>query len=104
MLIFGIGGLGFNALQVVMAIGSRVIVVDRRQEVLDEAVNFGVPKQDAIPPGEDAVKFVKENKLVVDVVIDFVGVEETFSASQELRMLISISCNARAHLISSSWR
>lgn len=92
VLIFGLGGLGFNALQIVMAIGSRVIVVEKRPEVLDEAVNFGLPKEDVVPPGEDAVDFVKKNNLVVDVVIDFVGVNETFSASQNLRMLTSISC------------
>ena len=86
VLIFGLGGLGFNALQIVMAIGSRVLVVEKRQEVLDEAVKFGLPKEDVIPPGEDVVEFVAKNKIVVDVVIDFVGVKETFSASQQLRM------------------
>lgn len=85
MLIFGLGGLGFNALQIVMAIGSRVLVVEKRQEVLDEAVKFGVPKEDVVPPGEDVVEFVAKNKIIVDVVIDFVGVKETFSASQHLR-------------------
>jgi len=84
VLIFGLGGLGFNALQIVMAIGSRVLVVEKRQAVLDEAVNFGLPKEDVIPPGEDVVAFVAKNKIVVDVVIDFVGVKETFSASQHL--------------------
>jgi threonine dehydrogenase-like Zn-dependent dehydrogenase len=68
-----------------MSIGSRVIVVEKRQEVLDEAVNFGLPKEDVVPPGEDVVEFVAKNKIVVDVVVDFVGVKETFTASQHLR-------------------
>jgi alcohol dehydrogenase, propanol-preferring len=84
VLIFGLGGLGFNALQIVLAIGARVIAVDKREEVLAEAIKFGVPKEDAIPIGKSAVEFVQERSLVVDVVIDFVGVNETFTASQEL--------------------
>lgn len=83
VMIIGIGGLGFNALQVVQSIGARVIVVDKRQEVLDEAVKFGVPKEDIVPSGESVVDFVKRRKVLIDTIIDFVGVPETFSASQE---------------------
>jgi propanol-preferring alcohol dehydrogenase len=98
VLIFGLGGLGFNALQIVMAIGSRVLVVEKRQEVLDEAIKFGLPKEDVVQLGEDVVEFVAKNKITVDVVIDFVGVKETFSASQHLRMWISILPNIPADL------
>lgn len=84
VVLFGLGGLGFNALQIVLAIGARVIVIDKREEVLTEAVNFGIPKQDVIPVGKDPVEFVQEHKLVVDVVIDFVGTNDTFAASQQL--------------------
>lgn len=84
VVIFGLGGLGFNALQIVLAIGSRVIVMDKREAVLVEAINFGVPKQDVIPVGQDPVEFIQENKIVVDVVIDFVGVNDTFTAAQQL--------------------
>jgi alcohol dehydrogenase, propanol-preferring len=84
VVIFGLGGLGFNALQIVLAIGSRVIVIDKRDEVIADAVNFGVPKQDVIPVGKDPVEFVQEHNLVVDVVIDFVGTNDTFAASQQL--------------------
>jgi hypothetical protein len=84
VVIFGLGGLGFNALQIVLAIGSRVIVIDKREEVLADAVNFGVPKQDVVPVGKDPVEFVQEHNLVVDVVIDFVGTNDTFAASQQL--------------------
>jgi alcohol dehydrogenase, propanol-preferring len=84
VVIFGLGGLGFNALQIVLALGSRVIVMDKREEVLAEAVKFGIPKQDVIPVGKDPVEFVQEHNIVVDVVLDFVGVNDTFSASQQL--------------------
>jgi len=68
----------------VLAIGARVIVTDKREEVLAEAIKFGVPKEDVIPIGKNAVEFVQERGLVVDIVIDFVGVSETFTVSQEL--------------------
>ena len=84
VVIFGLGGLGFNALQIVLAIGARVIVMDKRDEVLTEAVNFGVPKQDVIPVDQDPAEFVRKHNIVVDVVIDFVGVNDTFTASQQL--------------------
>ena len=84
VVIFGLGGLGFNALQIILALGSRVIVMDKREEILAEAVNFGVPKQDVIPVGKDPADFVREHNIVVDVVIDFVGVNDTFTASQQL--------------------
>ena len=85
VVIFGLGGLGFNALQMVLAMKvAKVIVVEQREQILAEAVNFGVPKEDVVPVGKDVVEFVQENKIVVDVVIDFVGVKDTFAASQQL--------------------
>jgi propanol-preferring alcohol dehydrogenase len=88
VVIVGAGGLGFNALQVAQAIGARVIVSDKRQEILDEAIKFGVPEEDTIPVGESMENFVKKNKLVVDTILDFVGLPETFEASQEAGMSI----------------
>ena len=89
VLVFGLGGLGFNALQILLAHRvERVIVADQRQEVLDQAVEFGVRKEDCVPVGKDVVEFVNERKLLVDVVIDFVGVEATFAASQQLGELL----------------
>ena len=70
-----------------MAIGSRVFVVEKRQEVLDEAVKFGLPAENIVPPGADVVEFLAKHKIIVDVVVDFVGVKETFTASQHLRKL-----------------
>lgn len=89
VLIVGAGGLGFNALQVALSIGARVIVSDKRQEVLHEAAKFGVPNEDIIPKEESVLDFVKKRKLVIDTIIDFVGLPETFETSQEAGMLIN---------------
>lgn len=78
VLISGLGGLGFNAMQIALAKGARVICTDLRQEVLDEAVKFGIRKEDVVPVGQSAADFVTSNKLVIDTVIDFVGVPDTF--------------------------
>ncbi|KAK5086789.1 hypothetical protein LTS08_007202 [Lithohypha guttulata] len=83
VMIVGIGGLGFNAVQIALSLGVRVIARDKRQEVLDEAVRFGVEKKDIIPVEQSIVDFVKDKRLVVDTIIDFAGTPETFSASQE---------------------
>jgi len=97
VLLYGLGGLGFNALQVIQSIGARVIVVDQRQEVLDEAVKFGVKSEDIVPVGTASVtEWVRERKLTVDTAIDFVGVPETFktaieSGESQSRRKISIS-------------
>ncbi|OQV08477.1 hypothetical protein CLAIMM_12742 [Cladophialophora immunda] len=81
VLIFGLGGLGFNALQVVTHIGARAIVVDQRQAVLDEALKVGVKPEDVVPADTtDVAGWVKDKKLVIDKVIDFVAVPETFKA------------------------
>ncbi|KIW15159.1 hypothetical protein PV08_05204 [Exophiala spinifera] len=82
VLLFGLGGLGFNALQFILHIGARVIVVDQRRMVLDEAVKFGVPKDDIVPAGTpDVSSWVRERNLRVDKVIDFVSVQDTHQAA-----------------------
>lgn len=83
VVVIGIGGLGFNALQIVLALGARCIVVDQRKDVLEEAVKFGIREADVVPVEEGLVQFAKRHGLVVDTVIDFVGVQETFDAAQE---------------------
>ncbi|KAK5461074.1 hypothetical protein LTS15_003137 [Exophiala xenobiotica] len=84
VLLLGLGGLGFNALQIILSIGARAIVVDQRQEVLDEAVKFGVKEQDVVPVGAGSIaEWVNSNKVIVDTAIDFVGVSQTFTAAIE---------------------
>lgn len=95
VVILGIGGLGFNAMQIARSFGAKVIVVDKRQEVLDEAVKFGIPEDDVVPIGKSIVEFVKRKGLVVDTIVDFVGVPDTFGAAQEAGKLayIVIHCS-----------
>ena len=96
--LFGLGGLGFNALQIVRHIGSRVIVSDVRQEKLDAAEKLGVPKEDIVPIGKPVPEFVKESGLLgkIDTVLEFVGKHQTFGDAQQIgKMLncpIRISC------------
>lgn len=81
VLLYGLGGLGFNALQILLDIGSRVVVVDKRQAVLDEAVKFGVKPEDVVPAATvDVAEWVrgKEGGLLIDKVVDFVGAPDSF--------------------------
>ncbi|CAG7967667.1 unnamed protein product [Penicillium nalgiovense] len=84
--LFGLGGLGFNALQIVLHIGARVIVSDIRQERLEEAVKWGVPRRDLVPAGKSVQEFVRENALQgkIDTTLDFVGTHQTFQDAQNI--------------------
>lgn len=84
--LFGLGGLGFNALQAVLSIGARVIVSDIRQERLDAAVAVGVPKSDIVPVGKPIPEFVEEQGLTgkIDTTLDFVGKHQTFNDAQQI--------------------
>ena len=86
--LFGLGGLGFNALQVIHNIGARVIISDIRQQRLDEAVRLGIPEADIVPVGKSPVEFVKERGLLIDTVADFVGTHQTFDDAQDIGMLL----------------
>lgn len=82
--LFGLGGLGFNALQILMHIGCRFFVSETRQQPVDEAVKLGVSKDNIVPVGSNIVEWVTERGLQnkVDVVVDIVGVEQTFNDAQ----------------------
>ncbi|KAJ5783078.1 hypothetical protein N7457_004852 [Penicillium paradoxum] len=84
--LFGLGGLGFNALQIVRSIGARVIVSDIRQEKLDAALELGVPSEDIVPVGKSVQEFVKEHGLQgkIDTILEFVGGPQTFQDAQEI--------------------
>jgi propanol-preferring alcohol dehydrogenase len=82
VLLLGLGGLGFNALQIILHLGARAVVVDQRQVVLDEAVSFGVDPKDVVPVGTpDVGEWLKAKGLRVDIAIDFVAVPATFKAA-----------------------
>jgi propanol-preferring alcohol dehydrogenase len=84
--LFGLGGLGFNALQIVRHIGARVIVSDVRQEKLDAALHLGVPAGDIVPIGKSVQSFVQEKGLqgTIDTVLDIVGKHQTFEDAQQI--------------------
>lgn len=84
--LFGLGGLGFNALQVIKHIGARVIVSDLRQETLNEAARIGIPTEDIVPAGTSVPDFVKDHNLQdsIDTVLDFVGLPQTFKDAQDI--------------------
>ena len=85
--LFGLGGLGFNALQIVLkAIQARVIVSDVRQERLDAAAELGVPQEDIVPLGVSIPDWIREKGLTerIDTVLEFVGKSQTFSDAQKI--------------------
>ncbi|RDL29809.1 alcohol dehydrogenase [Venustampulla echinocandica] len=86
VVLFGLGGLGFNALQVILWIGARVIISDTRESTLEEAAKLGVPRKDIVPVGKSVQEFIKENGLEdkIDTVADFVGKTQTFSDAQNI--------------------
>ncbi|KAF6800220.1 hypothetical protein CSOJ01_12287 [Colletotrichum sojae] len=84
--LFGLGGLGFNALQIILNIGARVIVSDIREELLSEAAAIGVRGEDLVPVGKAVQEFVSERGLAgkIDTVLDFVGTHQTFEDAQQI--------------------
>jgi propanol-preferring alcohol dehydrogenase len=84
--LFGLGGLGFNALQIVLAIGARVIVSDVREELLQAARELGVPERDIVTPGVSPREFVLKENLQIDTVLDFAGKHQTFDDAQHIGM------------------
>lgn len=86
--LFGLGGLGFNGLQVIKSIGARVIVSDVRQERLDAAAQLGIPQSDIVPVGHSIQDFVREKNLMIDTTFDFVGMNQTFEDAQQIRQLL----------------
>lgn len=87
IVIFGLGGLGFNGLQTAIHLkAKRILVVDKRQESVDEAIRLGIPAEDAFCTADPAAKklheFVVEQQIAVDTCIDFVGHEDTIMSAQ----------------------
>jgi D-arabinose 1-dehydrogenase-like Zn-dependent alcohol dehydrogenase len=90
--LFGLGGLGFNALQVLLWIGARVIVSDVREGTLQEAAKLGVPQGDIVPIGISVTDFVRDRGLEnkIDTVADFVGMKQTFNDAQNIGKSTSV--------------
>ncbi|KAF2033139.1 GroES-like protein [Setomelanomma holmii] len=94
--LFGLGGLGFNALQIIRAIGAKVLVSDVKQENLDAAVELGVSEEDCVPVGKGVREWVEERGWSgrIGVTADFVGTEGTFGDAQHIREFLSICLQA----------
>lgn len=86
LFLFGLGGLGFNALQIIRNIGARVIVAEVKQDLLDAAAELGIPQEDLVPIGMSPLNFIRERGLEgkVDTVLDFVGHQQTFQDAQHI--------------------
>lgn len=86
--LFGLGGLGMNALQLLLYIGAEVIVSDTRQTCLDRALSLGVPASHIVPLGTSPPNFVLESfkGVNIDAVLDFVGKDQTFQDAQHIGM------------------
>ncbi|KAH7029592.1 chaperonin 10-like protein [Microdochium trichocladiopsis] len=86
LFLFGLGGLGFNALQVIRNIGARVIIAEVKQDLLDDAAKLGVPPEDLVPIGTAPLDFIREQGLEgkIDTVFDFVGRKQTFHGAQQI--------------------
>lgn len=84
--LFGLGGLGFNALQILLSIGARIIVSDLRNNLIEDAEALGVPAEDIVPNGHTVQDFVSERGLSgkIDTVLDFVGTHQTFEDAQQI--------------------
>ncbi|KAA8917733.1 hypothetical protein TRICI_000120 [Trichomonascus ciferrii] len=74
VLVFGLGGLGINAVQVAKYLGAKVIACDLREEQCKKARSLGAD-----------VTYVNlpESPLNVDVVLDVVGHRDTFYLAQK---------------------
>ncbi|KIW29424.1 uncharacterized protein PV07_05239 [Cladophialophora immunda] len=82
VLIVGLGGLGFNALQIALSKGARVIVTDQRQVVLDEAEKVGVQNHDIIPADTpNPSEWIRDKGVIIDSAIDFCGTKQTFETA-----------------------
>lgn len=93
--LFGLGGLGFNALQLVLRAGARrVLVADPREDVRREAAALladkGGDAHVVVPSpagGDGSVRaFVEARGLAgkIDTVLDFAGTHQTFEDAQHI--------------------
>ena len=87
IVIFGLGGLGLNALQTAQHLGvKQILVVDKRQASIEAAIKLGVPRENAFCTSDACAQnlheAVAERGLAVDTCIDFAGHADTVTSAQ----------------------
>ncbi|KAK5126890.1 hypothetical protein LTR85_008248 [Meristemomyces frigidus] len=85
--IFGLGGLGLNALQIAQHLDAqRILVVYKRQESIDQAIKLGILADDTFctgnPESRRIEQVVAEQRILVDTTFDFAGHEATILSAQ----------------------
>ena len=93
--LFGLGGLGLNALQTALHLGvpqTNILVVDNRRAPLESAIALGIPRSNTFctsPSSTDSPSLfeaVTTRNLSVDTCIDLAGHAETFTSAQTILM------------------
>ena len=87
IVIYGLGGLGLNALQTAQHLGvTQILVVDKRQASIEAAIKLGVPRKNAFCTSDSGAKplheAATERGLAVDICIDFAGHADTVTSAQ----------------------
>ena len=76
MLVYGTGGLGLHAVSILKNIlGAHVVACDLRDSSLEQAKKLGA---DHISKADTLIAYLTEHKIVIDVAVDFVGLQATF--------------------------
>lgn len=82
VLCYGVGGLGLHAVAIAsQVLGAKVIACDIRESSLQQALTMGATH--TCKPDE-LVSYVGKHNLVIDVAVDFVGLQSTFDACFEV--------------------
>jgi propanol-preferring alcohol dehydrogenase len=87
--VYGLGGLGLNAVQTVLHLGvdpMRIYVIDKRQDAVSEALLLGIPRENAFCTADASAQpfhaVMAERNVAIDTTIDFVGHAETVLSAQ----------------------
>ncbi|KAI0688134.1 alcohol dehydogenase [Cytidiella melzeri] len=79
VLIYGVGGLGLHAVAIAKDLlqGVTVVACDLRESSLEQAKTMGA---DHVSSPDFLLAYFADHNLVIDVAVDFVGIQKTFDA------------------------